>query len=81
MAKSDRVKEELAESRHNDVMGLTLGAFGFAGVSLAIAYGMWQGWLEFIPMIVIIAIGYFWIDCVARRNRQRRSDLIQRLDK
>lgn len=40
MNKNDKLKEELAESRHDDLLEVALGAFGFAGVSIVLAY--WQ---------------------------------------
>jgi len=80
MSKNDRLKEELAESRHTDVIGLMLGTFGFGALSVAIAYGLWQGVWAFLGMIVIIAIGYWAVSSYARRKARRRKDLIKQLD-
>jgi type IV secretory pathway TrbD component len=80
MAKNDRLKEEIAESRHNDIMALTLGVFGFAGLSAAFAYWMVQGWVAAIELMVIIAIGFALIQIRARRSWQKRKDLIKQLD-
>lgn len=79
MAKNDKVKEELAESRHDDVIGIMLGTFGFAGLSAVFAYWQVQGWLAGIELLVIIGVG-FWVVCsIARRKAKSRKDKIKQL--
>ena len=81
MAKNDKLKEELAESRHDDIVGIMLGTFGFAGLSAVFAYWQVQGWLAGIELLVIIGVG-FWVACfIAKRKAKSRKDKIEQLDK
>lgn len=88
MAKNDKLKEEIAESRHDDIIGIMLGTFGFAGLSAAIAFsvwqwqqnGPWQGLSAFLGMIIIIGVGFLKVCSIARRKARSRKSLIEQLD-
>ena len=80
MDKNDKLKEEIAEIRHNDIMGLMLATFGFGALSVAIAYGLWQGAWPFVGIIVIIIIGFWRLFSVVISNKRRRKNLIKQLD-
>jgi len=80
MGKNDKLKEELAESRHAETITLALGALGIAGISLGVAYGVWKGWLLSTIMMVIIIVGWLSLYFLGRRNNQRRREKIKYLD-
>lgn len=80
MGKNDKLKEELAESRHVETITLALGALGIAGVSLGVAYGVWKGWLLSTIMMLIIIAGWLSLYYLARRNSQKRRDKMKQLD-
>jgi len=80
MNKNDKLKEELAESRHIERITLALAALGFAGISLGVAYGVWKGWLLSTIMMVIVIAGWLSLYYIARRNSKRRTDKIKQLD-
>jgi len=81
MVKNDRLKEELAESRHNERMALMWVTCGFGALAAALAYGAWQEFgPSFIVMMVILISGFIGIWIAASRSRMRRRDSIRRLD-
>jgi len=80
MDKNDKLKEELAESRHIEIITLALAALGFAGISLGVAYGIWRGWPSAFGMMSIVIAGWLSLYCIARRNSKRRKDKIKQLD-
>ena len=88
MAKNDKIKEQLAESRHNERMALTWLTVGFVALSAAIAYGVWQGTTygvqqgvgAAVGVLLLILIGFIMIWVAASRNRRERKELIEQLD-
>ena len=84
MEKNDKLKERIAESRHNEKAALTYGTCGFGALSAAFAYGAWQGFVSiyyFIAMMVILIIGFALIGIRAGNQRQKRRDWIEQLDR
>jgi fatty acid desaturase len=79
MAKNDKLKEELAESRHKEIVGLRFGAFILAGLALAVAYGQWQGWLMSLPIFGLIAFGLVLGIPSIKREAGKREDKIEQL--
>jgi hypothetical protein len=88
MAKSDKLKEELAESRHEEIIGIMLGTFGVAALSLAVAFGVWQ-WQQngsaavpstLFGLLLIIGFGYWAVCSLASRRSRNRKKKIQQLD-
>lgn len=80
MAKNDKLKEELAESRHKETIGVRFGAFILAGLALAVAYGQWQGWLASLPIFGFIAVGFVLGIVGIKREAQKRKEIIEQLD-
>jgi membrane protein implicated in regulation of membrane protease activity len=80
MDKNDKLKEELAESRHVEIMTVGLAALGFAGAAIAIAYGIQVGWQLSLSMWGILAVGWGTLYYLARRNSRKRSEKIKQLD-
>ncbi|MGD9116338.1 MAG: hypothetical protein PVJ61_04060, partial [Dehalococcoidia bacterium] len=83
---NDKLKEELAESRHEEITTIMLGTFAFGGFALAIAFGawqwqlhgLWQGSLAFFGTAIIIGLGYWGIsNAVSRRGRERKDKIKQ----
>lgn len=87
MAKNDKLKEELAESRHEEIVVIMLGTFAIGGLSLAIAFGVWQGqqhgpWQgisAFFGTAIIIVAGYWGIGKTVSRRAQSRKVNIKKL--
>lgn len=80
MAKNDKLKETLAESRHDDMLGFALGAFGFAGISVALAYWQIQGWMSALEILVVLAAAMFGVNSISNRKKRARKKLIEQLD-
>jgi MFS family permease len=80
MAKKDKLKEELAESRHGEIIALMLGTFAIGALSVAIAVGWWQGWWASFPIMALIIIGLWGLRFLANRNTRRRKEKIEQLD-
>ena len=82
MEKNEKLKEEIAESRHNESTALTYVTCGFGGLSAALAYGAWQGFVSiyFIAMMVILISGFLVIGNKASHQRRNRKDKIEQLD-
>jgi 4-hydroxybenzoate polyprenyltransferase len=82
LAKNDKLKEKIAESRHNEKAALTYVTCGFGALSAALAYGAWQGFdsIYFIAMMVVLIIGFALIGIRASHQRQKRRDWIEQLD-
>jgi hypothetical protein len=80
MAKNDKVREELAESRHVETIRLALATVGIAGISLGVAYGIWRGWLYALIMMTIVIVGWLSLYFIARHNSTKRKDKISQLD-
>jgi predicted MFS family arabinose efflux permease len=81
VAKDDKLKEQLAESRHNERMVWLGATCAFGALSAALAYGAWQNWgPPFIGMMAILIVGFgaiFWV--ATPHMRQRRKDKIEQL--
>jgi hypothetical protein len=80
MNKNDKLKEELAESRHQETITVALAALGFGGISLGVALGLAAGWSSGIPMMSIVIVGWFVLSYITRRNNQERKDRMKQLD-
>jgi len=80
MTKDGKLKEELAESRHDDMLGLALGAFGFAGISVALAYWQVQGWIPALELLAVLAAAMFGVSSISNRKKRARKKLIEQLD-
>jgi uncharacterized membrane protein YdjX (TVP38/TMEM64 family) len=80
MTKNDKLREELAESRHIEIITLALAALGITGISLGVAYGVWKGWLLSTIMMTIVIVGWLSLYYIARRNSRRRKEKIKQLD-
>jgi hypothetical protein len=81
MTKDDKLKEELAESRHQETITVALAALGLGGISLGIGLGIAAGWPAGIPMVVIVIAGWFGLSYQTRRNNQKREDRVKQSDK
>jgi hypothetical protein len=80
MAKNDKLKEELAESRHSEIIALMLGTFAIGALSVAIAVGWWQGWWASFPIMALVIIGLWGLNFLATRNTRSRKVKIEQLD-
>jgi len=89
MAKDDKLKEELNESRHDEIIGIMLGTFAIGGFTLAIAFGawqwqqhgLWQGLSAFSGTAIIVVLGYLGASHIASRRAQHRKKKIEQLAK
>jgi Flp pilus assembly protein TadB len=80
MNKNDKLKEELAESRHDDLFGVALGAFAFAGVSVALIYWQIHGWMWAAVLLFVLVVALVRVGSVANRKKRARKELIAQLD-
>jgi len=80
MNKNDKLKEKLAESRHDDLLEVALGAFGFAGVSVVLAYWQIQGWPSGVALLFLFGLLLVVVGRRANHKIQARKDLIAQLD-
>ena len=81
MTKEDKLKEELAESRHQETITVSLAALGFGGIALGVALGIAAGWSSGISMMSIVVAGWFALSYITRRNNEKRKDKVKQLDK
>jgi hypothetical protein len=92
MAKNDKLKEKLAESRHDDVKLLMYGTFGFAGIALTIAFEAWLcgtsvflasvAWQKMLYLLPFpLAVASLILVALSRvsRKQQERKKLIEQL--
>ena len=81
MTKDDKLKEKLAESRHDDLLGVALGAFGFAGVSVALAYWQITGWSAGLTLLLLLVVFLVCVVRLAQSKKLARERLLAQLDK
>jgi len=89
MAKNDKIKEQLAESRHNETIRLMAATFGLGILSIAFAYGMLvnsyvmltalQVLQALLPFIVLLVIWFAIIGIFACSSRRERKGLIKQI--
>ena len=80
MTGDDKLKEHLAEERHEDLVAIALGAFGFAGVSVAVAYWQTAGWAGGLVLAVLLAAFLGVLGPLFNRRKHAREKLIEDSD-
>jgi O-antigen ligase len=80
MTKDDKLKEKLAEERHEDLIAVALGAFGFAGVSVAFAYWQIAGKFAGIAPLLLLVVAFAVLVPVFNRRKRLRETLIEKSD-
>jgi cbb3-type cytochrome oxidase subunit 3 len=80
MTKDDKLKEHLAEERHEDLLAVALGAFGFAGVAVAFAYWQIRGWAGSLTLALLLVVFLGVLAPLFNRRKHAREKLIEKSD-
>jgi hypothetical protein len=80
MTKDDKLKEHLAEERHEDLVAIALGAFGFAGVSVAVAYWQIAGWAGGLVLALLLVAFLGVLAPLFNHRKHARERLVDKSD-
>jgi len=78
MTKDDKLKEHLAEERHEDTVAIALGAFGFAGISVAVAYWQIAGWAGGLTLALLLVAFLGVLAPLFNHRKHAREKLIDK---